>query len=74
MPEPVSPPSASAPLPPSTTAPAEIVTRPEPGLARGKWEAPKGAFFVVVGLVVLLALGVLAKKAGLVDRLRKKSP
>jgi hypothetical protein len=50
------------------------VTRPEPGLARGKWEAPKGAFFVVVGLVVLLALGVLAKKAGLVDRLRKKSP
>jgi hypothetical protein len=50
------------------------VTRPEPGLARGKWEAPRGAFFVVVGLVVLLAMGALAKKAGIVERLRKKTP
>jgi hypothetical protein len=74
VPEPASPPSASAPPSPSTTAPSEIVTRPEPGLARGKWEAPRGAFFVVVGLVVLLAMGALAKKAGIVERLRKKTP
>ncbi len=35
--------------------PQETVTRPEPGLARGKWEAPAWAFW---GFLVLVVLGV----------------
>jgi hypothetical protein len=31
----------------------ESVTRPEPGLARGRWEAPAWAFYVVIGAVVV---------------------
>lgn len=33
--------------------PTETVTRPDPGLARGKWEAPAWAFWLM--LAVLLA-------------------
>ncbi len=31
----------------------ETVTRPDPGLARGKWEAPAWAFWVALAVVVV---------------------
>ena len=34
--------------------PTETVTRPDPGLARGKWEAPAWAFWLAL---VLIAVG-----------------
>jgi hypothetical protein len=45
-------PDASAAPAPSAT---EIVHRPEPGLRRGKWEAPAWAFWTAGGVIVLLA-------------------
>jgi hypothetical protein len=33
--------------------PTETVTRPDPGLARGKWEAPAWAFWLALALVVV---------------------
>ncbi len=58
-----------------TPAPAatEIVTRPEPGLARGKWEAPRGVFFGVIGLVLLLAVFAALGRLGLL-RLPRANP
>ena len=38
---------------PAPTA-TEKVTRPDPGLARGKWEAPEAVFWVALGLVMQL--------------------
>lgn len=49
-----------------TASATELVTRPEPGLARGRWEAPAWMFWLVLVLVVtgaalyvLLRTGVL---------------
>jgi hypothetical protein len=33
--------------------PTETVTRPDPGLARGKWEAPAWAFWLALALLVV---------------------
>jgi len=43
-------PASSSP-PPAPTA-TEEVSRPDPGLARGKWEAPSWAFWVALAVVV----------------------
>ncbi|HVJ91356.1 MAG TPA: hypothetical protein VM580_16240 [Labilithrix sp.] len=48
---------------PAPTA-TEIVTRPEPGLARGKWEAPAWAFWVILALVVLGAAAYFVRRLG----------
>lgn len=32
--------------------PSETVTRPDPGLARGNWEAPAWAFWVALAVIV----------------------
>ena len=37
-------------------APTESVVRPEPGLARGHWEAPSWAFYLVAALALLGSL------------------
>jgi hypothetical protein len=51
----------------------ETVTRPDPGLARGKWEAPAWAFWVALA-VVLIGVGLyVAKRMGLL-RLGKRAP
>jgi hypothetical protein len=51
----------------------ETVTRPDPGLARGKWEAPVWAFWVALALV-LIGVGLyVAKRMGLL-RLKKRVP
>ncbi len=33
--------------------PTETVSRPDPGLARGKWEAPPWAFWLALALIVV---------------------
>jgi hypothetical protein len=49
----------------------ETVTRPDPGLARGKWEAPVWAFWVALAVGVI-GLGLyFAKRMGLL-RLKKR--
>lgn len=52
--------------------------RPEPGLARGVWEAPRWTFFAALGVIVALAALYAARRAGLVRswrnaRARKRS-
>jgi hypothetical protein len=49
--------------------PTETVTRPDPGLARGKWEAPAWAFWLMLAvllggtaLYVLRRMGLLRLK------------
>lgn len=61
-------PSAGAPSVPADNGPTEIVTRPDPGIARGKWEAPRAAFFVVIALVVVFAILLVLKRAGVLKR------
>jgi hypothetical protein len=34
----------------------QVVERPEPGLARGRWEAPAWAFWVVIAVTVAAAI------------------
>jgi len=46
------------------------VKRPEPGLARGVWEAPPWAF-VVVAALVLIALGALFARRRLVKKTKR---
>jgi hypothetical protein len=33
--------------------PTETVTRPDPGLARGKWEAPAWAFWLALAVIAV---------------------
>ncbi len=63
-------PPAPAPTPgPAEGAPAptgtEIVTRPDPGFARGKWEAPAWVFWVMLAIVVLGAAAYLLHRLGI---------
>lgn len=44
----------------SRDAPRETVVRPNPGLARGRWEGPRWAFALVAALTVLGGLVWLA--------------
>ena len=47
--------------------PSETVERPEPGLARGRWEGPAWVFYVVAAVAILggLSWGILAWRARL---------
>jgi hypothetical protein len=58
------------PTPPPAPAPSstEVVTRPDPGLARGRWEAPAWVFWVLLGIVVLGAAGYLLFRMGYLTR------
>ncbi len=42
-------------MPPPVTPP-EVVHRPDPGLARGLWEAPPSAFYLALGILLVAAL------------------
>lgn len=53
-----------APPAPAPTA-TEIVTRPEPGLARGRWEAPAWIFWVMLAVVVLGAAAYVLYRLGI---------
>lgn len=63
------PPAAGA--NPTGPTPTEIVTRPDPGLARGTWEAPAWTFWVLLLFIVLGASAYLLHRLGLL-RLRKR--
>jgi hypothetical protein len=62
--------------PPQTPAvPAEAVetvTRPDPGLARGRWEAPAWAFWVVLVVILVASTAYLLRRLGLL-RLKSES-
>lgn len=61
--------SGSAPIPaPEAT---EVVTRPDPGLARGKWEAPAWAFWAMLGVVLVGALAYALRRMGYLARAAK---
>ncbi len=64
----------AGPLPDSPVpGPVETVSRPEPGtLARGAWEAPPWAFYVVAGFVVVAAVLYAAARMGLLHRRGRK--
>jgi hypothetical protein len=46
-----------------------MLTRPEPGLARGVWEAPRWVFFVVIAVILVTALVYGLARAGILRRL-----
>lgn len=52
----------------SAAAPTEIVTRPDPGIARGVWEAPVWAFWVALGLLVVVSTLYALARAGILRR------
>lgn len=64
------------PGPSATPAPTatETVSRPEPGLARGKWEAPAWAFWVALAVIVAGVGLYVAGRMGMLGRIIKKAP
>ncbi len=44
--------------------PTETVTRPDPGLARGKWEAPAWAFWLALALIVAFTTVYVLRRMG----------
>ena len=52
--------------------PTETVTRPDPGLARGKWEAPAWAFWLALALIVVGTAVYVLRRMGML-RLRAKA-
>jgi hypothetical protein len=45
--------------------PTETVTRPDPGLARGKWEAPAWAFWLALALIVAFTAAYVLRRMGM---------
>lgn len=48
--------------------PAETVTRPDPGLARGTWEAPAWALWLMLAVVLIGATLYLLRRVGVLRR------
>lgn len=53
---------------------AQQTTRPDPGLARGRWEAAPWMFYVVIGVVVASSGLYWAWRAGLLRRKKVAEP
>jgi hypothetical protein len=45
--------------------PTETVTRPDPGLARGKWEAPAWAFWLALAIIVVGTAAYVLRRMGM---------
>jgi hypothetical protein len=45
--------------------PTETVTRPDPGLARGKWEAPAWAFWLALALIAVGTTAYVLRRMGI---------
>ena len=45
--------------------PTETVTRPDPGLARGTWEAPVWSFWLMLALIVVGTAVYVLRRLGL---------
>lgn len=52
---------------PSGTASAESVSRPDPGLARGRWEAPAWAFWVALAIVLIASTLYALRRLGILQ-------
>lgn len=65
-------PSTTAPAVPAPTA-TEIVTRPDPGLARGKWEAPAWVFWAMLGVILVGSLAYVLRRMGFLSGTKKAS-
>ncbi len=52
---------------------AETVRRPDPGLARGVWEAPPSFFYILGGIVVAVAVVYALWRKGIVRFRRARS-
>jgi hypothetical protein len=57
-------PSSASPAPTAT----ETVTRPDPGLARGKWEAPAWVFWAALAVVVIATTLYVLGRMGILKR------
>ncbi len=67
------PSSASAPALPAPTA-TETVTRPDPGLARGKWEAPAWAFWAALVVAAAVTALFVLGRMGMLKRRKARGP
>jgi hypothetical protein len=56
-------PTSAAPA--ATPTATEVVSRPDPGLARGKWEAPAWAFWALLAIVLVGAAAYVLHRLGL---------
>jgi hypothetical protein len=54
--------------------PTETITRPEPGLARGKWEAPAWAFWAMLGILLAISTMYILRRVGILRLGSKGSP
>ena len=45
--------------------PTETVTRPDPGIARGKWEAPAWAFWLALALLAIGTTAYVLRRFGM---------
>jgi hypothetical protein len=45
--------------------PTETVTRPDPGIARGKWEAPAWAFWLALALIAVGTTAYVLRRMGM---------
>jgi hypothetical protein len=64
----------SSPASAASPAATEIVTRPEPGLARGKWEAPEWFFWATLAGIVLGSTAYLLRRLGMLRLRPAKGP
>jgi hypothetical protein len=66
------PPSSSRPAGESAPEATELVTRPDPGLARGKWEASPWMFWAMLGAILVGALTYTLRRMGFLSRAKPK--
>ncbi|MBX3227193.1 MAG: hypothetical protein KIT84_35345 [Labilithrix sp.] len=64
--------ASSAPPPPAAPTATELVTRPEAGIARGKWEAPAWAFWAMLGVILVFSGGYVLRRMGFFARAKPK--
>ncbi|MBL8613569.1 MAG: hypothetical protein JNL38_39890 [Myxococcales bacterium] len=69
----LAPPTSGTSSSPATAA-TEIVHRPDPGLARGRWEAPFWSFWVALGIIAALAAVYVLVRRGVFSRPKKDEP
>lgn len=55
----------SAPSGPAAPTATELVTRPDPGVARGRWEAPVWLFWVMLAVVLLATTAYVLRRMGI---------
>ena len=58
--------------PNSAPTPSEIVTRPEPGLGRGVWEARPWQLYAILVAILVFAGAYGAVRSGLGKRLKRR--